>query len=55
MSANTLQKTLGTSYRVAMVRTDRKPLSGIVEVDETFVGGVESMAQNGVVVPINVS
>jgi transposase-like protein len=57
MPAKTLQKTLGTSYRVAwtllqgyrvaMVRTDRKPLSGKVEVDETFVGGVEHGAKRG--------
>ncbi len=57
MSAKTLQKTLGTSYRmawtlwqrcrVAMVRADRKPLSGDVEVDETFVGGVEHGAKRG--------
>jgi transposase-like protein len=57
MSAKTLQNTLGTSYRVAwtllqryrvaMVRTDRKPLSGNVEVDETFVGGVERGAKRG--------
>jgi len=50
MSAKTLQNTLGTSYRVAwtllqryrvaMVRTDRKPLLGNVEIDETFVGGI---------------
>ena len=57
MSAKTLQRTLGTSYRVAwtllqryrvaMVRADRKPLSGDVEVDETFVGGVEHGAKRG--------
>ena len=57
MSAKTLQKTLGTSYRVAwtllqryrvaMVCTDRKALSGNVEVDETFVGGVEHGAKRG--------
>ena len=57
MSAKTLQKTLGTNYRVAwtllqryrvaMVRVDRKPLSGNVEVDETFVGGVEHGAKRG--------
>ena len=57
MSAKTLQNTLGTSYRVAwtllqryrvaMIRTDRKPLSGNVEVDETFVGGVERGAKRG--------
>lgn len=57
LSAKTLQNTLGTSYRVAwallqryrvaMVRTDRKPLSGNVEVDETFVGGVEHGGKPG--------
>jgi transposase-like protein len=57
MSAKTLQNTLGTGYRVAwtllqryrvaMVRTDRKPLSGNVEIDETFVGGVERGAKRG--------
>ena len=57
MSAKTLQRTLGTRYRVAwamlqryrvaMVRTDRKPLSGDVEVDETLVGGIERDAKRG--------
>ncbi len=51
MSAKTLERTIGTSYqvawmmlqrfRVAMVNTERKQLSGDVEVDETFVGGKE--------------
>lgn len=50
MSAKTLERTLGVSYptawamlqrfRVAMVRSERARLSGTVEVDETFVGGV---------------
>jgi len=50
MSAKTLERTLGTSYRVAwmmlqrfrvaMVRAERGRLSGEVEIDETFVGGV---------------
>ena len=49
MSAKTLGRTLGASYRVAwmmlhrfrvvMVRAEREPLRGDVEVDETFVGG----------------
>jgi transposase-like protein len=49
MSAKTLERTLGTSYRVAWmmlqrfrvarVRAERDRLSGDVEVDETFVGG----------------
>lgn len=51
LSAKTLEQTLGISYRtawailqryrVAMVRSERERLSGTVEVDETFVGGVE--------------
>jgi len=50
MSAKTLERTLGTSYRVAwmmlqrfrvaMVRAERERLCDNVEVDETFVGGV---------------
>jgi transposase-like protein len=50
LSAVTLERTLGVSYkvawtmlqryRVAMVRAERPRLSGEVEVDETFVGGV---------------
>lgn len=57
LSAVTLQRTLGTSYRVAwamlhrfrvaMVRTGRPLLSGDVEVDETFVGGVEHGGSRG--------
>lgn len=49
MSAKTLERTIGTSYkvawmmlhrfRVAMVNNQRSQLSGIVEVDESFVGG----------------
>ena len=30
-----------------MVNTERKPLSGNVEVDETFVGGVEHGSKRG--------
>jgi len=51
MSAKTLERTLGISYRVAwtmlqrfrvaMVDAERKQLSGDVEVDETLVGGVQ--------------
>ena len=51
LSAKTLERTLGTSYRtawallqryrVAMVRSERERLSGAVEVDETLVGGVK--------------
>lgn len=57
MSAKTLERTLGTSYRVAwtilqryrvaMVRAERKLLSGDVEVDETLVGGVERGGKRG--------
>lgn len=57
MSATTLERTIGTSYRVAwtmlqrfrvaMVRGDREKLSGIVEVDETMVGGVEQGGKRG--------
>lgn len=57
MSATTLQSTLGTSYRgawamlqryrVAMVRPNRTPLSGAVEVDETLVGGVDHDGKRG--------
>ena len=49
MSAKTLERTIGTSlkvawmmlhrFRVAMVNIERKQLSGTVEVDESFVGG----------------
>jgi len=51
MSAKTIEQTLGVSYntawtmlqrfRVAMVNTQREKLSGIVEVDEIQVGGVD--------------
>lgn len=57
MSAKTLERTLGTSYRVAwmilqrfrvaMVNTERKQLSGEVEVDETLVGGVQKGGKRG--------
>ncbi len=57
MSAKTLERTLGTSYRVvwtmlqryrvAMVRADRERLSGEVEVDETLVGGVQKGGKRG--------
>ena len=49
MSAKTMERTLGIRYRtawgilqrfrVAMVRSERGPLSGLVEVDETLIGG----------------
>lgn len=57
LSAKTLERTLGVSYRtawmmlhrfrVAMVRSEREPLSGLVEVDETLVGGIEKGGQRG--------
>lgn len=57
LSAKTLERTLGVRYRiawtmlqrfrVAMVRSDREPLSGEVEVDETFVGGPKSGGKRG--------
>ena len=57
MSAKTLQRTLGTSYRVAwvmlqryrvaMVRPNRSLLAGNVEVDETLVGGVKKKGKRG--------
>lgn len=57
MSAKTLERTLGTSYRVAwtmlhrfrvaMVRAEREPLRGDVEIDETFVGGVKHGGKRG--------
>jgi transposase-like protein len=57
LSAKTLERTLGTRYRVAwtmlqrfrvaMVRSERERLSGDVEVDETLVGGVEHGGKRG--------
>lgn len=57
LSAKTVQRTLGTSYRtawkmlhqyrIAMVRSERKQLSGIVEIDETLVGGVKHGGKRG--------
>ena len=57
LSAKTLERTLGTSYRVAwtmlqryrvaMVRAERERLSGDVEVDEALVGGVEKGGKRG--------
>ena len=56
-SAKSMERTLGISYRtawallqryrVAMVRSERQPLSGAVEVDETFVGGVVPGGKRG--------
>ena len=57
LSAKTLERTLGTSYRtawamlqrfrVAMVRSERAPLSGVVEIDETLLGGVKRGGKHG--------
>jgi len=57
LSAKTLERTLGTSYRVAwamlqryrvaMVRAERTQLVGEVEVDEAYVGGVEQGGRRG--------
>lgn len=57
VSAKTLERSIGVSYRVAwmmlqrfrvaMVDAERKPLSGDVEIDETFVGGVQKSAKRG--------
>ena len=57
LSAKTLERTLGTRYRVAwtilqrfrvaMVRSEREQLAGDVEVDETLVGGVEHGRKRG--------
>ena len=57
MSAKTLERTLGISYRVAwtmlqrfrvaMVDVERKQLSGDVEADETFIGGVQQGGKRG--------
>lgn len=57
LSAKTLERTLGVRYRVAwvilqryrvaMVRAERKRLSGDVEVDETMLGGVEKGGKRG--------
>lgn len=56
-SAKSLERTLGVRYRVAwtmlqrfrvvMVRAEREPLSGSVEVDEALVGGVEHDGKPG--------
>lgn len=57
MSAKTIEQTLGISYRtawamlqrfrVAMVDTERKKLSGTIEVDETLVGGIDRGGKRG--------
>lgn len=57
MSAKTLERTLGTKYRVAwtmlqrfrvaMFDGERKQLSGNIEVDETFIGGAKQGGKRG--------
>ena len=57
MSAKTLEQTLRTGYRVAwtmlqrfrvsMVCSERKKLSGVVEIDETLVGGIDRGGKRG--------
>lgn len=57
LSAKTLNRTLGTSYRtassmlhryrIAMVRSEREKLSGFVEIDESLVGGVDHGGKRG--------
>ena len=57
LSAKTLERTLGTRYRVAwtmlqryrvaMVRAKREQLFGSVEVDEALVGGVQKGGKRG--------
>lgn len=57
MSAKTLERTMGIRYRVAwtmlqrfrvaMVDSERKQLSGDVEIDETLVGGVQHGGKRG--------
>jgi len=57
LSPKTLERTLGTSYRtawailqryrVAMVRSERERLFGVVEVDEALVGGVVQGGKRG--------
>ena len=57
MSAKTLERTIGINYkvawmmlhrfRVAMVNNERRQLSGIVEVDESFIGGEEQGGKRG--------
>jgi transposase-like protein len=57
ISAKTLERTLGISYRtawamlqryrVAMVRSERDRLSGAIEVDETLIGGVGQGGKRG--------
>ncbi|XER13287.1 IS1595 family transposase ISGba1 [Sporomusa aerivorans] len=57
LSAKTLERTIGTSYkvawmmlhrfRIAMVSRERTQLSGNIEIDETFIGGVKQGGKRG--------
>ena len=57
LSAKTQERTLGVRdrvawtmlqrFRVAMVRSERERLAGVVEVDETLVGGAEHGGKRG--------
>jgi len=58
ISAKSLQENIGiNSYesawsllhklRIAMVRSDREPLSGIVEIDEAYIGGLNEGGKRG--------
>ncbi len=57
MSANQIKRTLGVSYktawylchriRAAMQETNPEPLGGVLEMDETYIGGVERGAKRG--------
>ena len=57
MSANQLKRTIGVSYktawflchriRAAMGSAERSPLTGTVEMDETYVGGVDKGGKRG--------
>jgi transposase-like protein len=57
LSAKTMERTLGIRYRtawvmlqrfrVAMVRSEREFLSGLVEVDETLIGGSKQGGKRG--------
>ena len=57
LSAKTMERTMGVRYmtawamlqrfRVAMVRSERSALSGLVEVDETLIGGSKHGGKRG--------
>ncbi len=57
LSAKTLERTIGIRYRVAwlilqryrvaMVRSERKQLSGTIEVDESLLGGIKHGGKRG--------